>query len=245
MRAVHATSRRRASRSGFVGVLLASLGVHGLAFAAVVYAQSRKPRLRPPTGAIPVELVRLGKPRDARLLPRKRALAPAPSPDAVALRTPEKPPPKARPKRRPKSTDERMSAAARRLLAEAPDARLDDALTKIEAQEGSPDGSAYGTTTDPNRAARGYEAQVGTLLKQRYRIPELIPASQRRFLVAEVVLFIQPSGVISRYEFTKRHPNQLFMQALERLLKTTKLPPPPRAVRRRYRDEGMVVRFVP
>lgn len=244
MRVANATERRRAGRRGFAGVLVASLTVHVVAFAAVVYAQSRKPRLRTPTGAIPVELVRLGKPRDERLLPRKRTPAPAPPPDAVALQTSEKPPRNPPPKRS-KSTDERMSAAARRLLQQAPDPRLDEALDKIEAPEGSADGSVHGTTTDPNRAARGYEARVGALLKQRYRIPELIPASQRSFLVAEVVLFIETNGRISRHEFTKHHPNQLFMQALERLLKTTKLPPPPRAVRRRYRDEGMVVRFVP
>ena len=138
-----------------------------------------------------------------------------------------------------------MSAAARRLLQQASDTRLDDALTKIETQEGSPDGSIHGTTTDPTRAARGYEAQVGALLKQRYRIPDLIPQSQRRFLVAEVLLFIESDGQISRHRFTKPHPNQLFMQALERLLKSTRLPPPPRAIRRRYKSEGMLVRFVP
>lgn len=247
MRAVNDKERRRASRRGFGALLFISVVIHAGAFAAVVYAQGRAPKLQTPSGAIPVELVRLGKERDEQLLPRKVAPPPPPPPDAVALETPDAPPPPPKPKPpppKPKSADEQMSDAARRLLQDAANSRLDEALDKLEA-EGSADGSVHGTTTDPNRAARGYEAQVGALLKQRYRIPDLIPQAQRRFLVAEVLLIIESNGRISRHQFTKSHPNQLFMQALERLLKTTQLPPPPRTLRRLYKKEGMLVRFVP
>lgn len=150
------------------------------------------------------------------------------------------PPPENRSKPRRK-----LSNAARRLLRGAPDGRLDDALKKLEAREGQEKGSPFGTTTDPTRAANEYEADVAGVLKSKYRLPETIPPSQRRFLGAELVLFIDRKGRITRYEFTKRHSNQAFMSALERLLRSVQLPPPPKALARTYASTGLAVRFKP
>ncbi len=223
-------------------MVVLSLLLHGGAFAAISYAQWLKAPRPQIQNAIPVELVKLGKPRDPNLLPRKVRPPPPPPDEGINLDTKnsKKPPPK---RRKPEKTQDKMSDAARRLLEARPDPDLDKALAKIEEDEGAADGSIYGTTTDPNKAAKGYAAKVSALLHQRYSVPELIPKAQRRFLVAEVILYVESSGRISRHEFIKEHPNKLFMNALVRLLKTTTLPPPPKELASQYRREGLAIRF--
>lgn len=240
-----ARDRQQTVNRPFKWVLIGSLLLHFGAAGAVVYAQSRnpKPAVR---SSIPVELVKLGKPRDPKLLPRKVRSAPPPPPDdAVALDTgKDTPKPKKKPRRREKKPE--LSDAARRLLeSSSSEAALDDALAKIEDPEGSPDGFAEGTTTDPSKAARGYEATVAASLKRAYKLPELLK-SQRQFLSARVVVYIAPNGRISRYEVVKKHPNQLFMSVLEGLLTNHQLPPPPNpTLARKYGSEGLDIIFKP
>lgn len=242
---VSARLRKKTVNRGFKWVLMGSFALHFGIFGAVVYAQSLKPK-RQVHNAIPVELVRLGKPRDPKLLPRKvRRAPPPPADDAVALDTGKKPDPsQKKPERRRREKEPTMSDAARRLLESANDDALDDALAKIEEPEGSPDGVPEGTTTDPTKAARGYAAKAGASLKRAYQLPDLLKA-QQQFLSAEILIHVEPNGRISSYEIVKRHSNDLFMSALERLLKSHQLPPPPPELAERFRTDGILLRFKP
>src|SRR6185436_5909207 len=100
-------------------------------------------------------------------------------------------------------------------------------LDKIDDREGDADGDVRGTTTDITAAATGYTRQALAALQSAYTLPETIPASQRQFLNAQVLVFVERDGTIARYEFVERHPNEIFMGALESMLRTVKLPPPP------------------
>lgn len=246
MRVPTTSMRRSSANRGFVIFASLSFFVHAALIVGVVYAQMLKPKTRPMLDSIPVELVRLGKPRDPKLLPRKTAPAVPPPDEGIALDTKNDPKPKAKPEPKKTKPKSEMSDAARRLLDSAADNRLDDALSKIdEVPEGSPDGDAMGTTTDASRAANAYQASISRTLKSGYALPQVIPASQRRFLVAEVILYIERDGTIFRYEFVKEHPNKAFMASVETLLKRTKLPPPPRNLATQYRETGVGVRFKP
>lgn len=247
----------RRQQAGFLPLVVASTVVHVGVFGAAVALANLNPQPRADLTALPVELVSLGKPRDPKLLPRKvrrRASktpeAPAVSPpkaDAVALDGKTKSDKKSRTdqKSRTPKKPRKLSAAAEALLAGGGDPDLDDALAKLEDPEGRPDGSRLGTTTDPAHAANAYEAQVAALLRARYKLPLTIPSSQRRFLAAELVLYIDRNGRVTRHVFTKRHPNAAFMGALENLLRSVQLPPPPRALAAGYAREGLAVRFKP
>src|SRR5687767_11505176 len=68
--------RKKSANRAFLPIVILSLALHAGVIVSVVYAQHRTPRLPPPTDAIPVQLVRLGKPRDPELLPRKVAEPP-------------------------------------------------------------------------------------------------------------------------------------------------------------------------
>lgn len=241
---------RRAAR-GFGWAVGLSLAVHVGGVSAVVYAQSRAPARPKLAEAIPVQLVRLGKPRDPKLLPRKVQPAPPGPKEAPA-------PPSAEPtkgpnvalKREPKAernkdTDRELSDAARKLLQAGSDRRLDEALERLEDPEGSPLGAPEGTTTDPQGAIDPYTQEVQRRLQAQYRVPKTIPAAQRPFLEAEVILYIQRDGSVRRFEFVKRHPNEQFISALESLLRTIAFPPPPADRARELANEGLAIRFRP
>ncbi len=235
-------SRRKTVNVGFKWVMITSLMLHFGIFGAVVYAQNNKPVIKV-INAVPVELVRLGKPRDPDLLPRIQRIAPPPPDDAISLDTGKKPKKRKRDKP-PRQKKPKMSAAARRMLAGANDDALDNALSKIEAPEGTADGVVEGTTSDPARAARGYIALAGASLRRAYSLPDILKA-QQQFLSAEISISISANGKILKYEVVTRHSNELFMSALERLLKSHQLPAPPKELANRFRTEGILVRFKP
>jgi hypothetical protein len=226
-------------------IVVSSLFVHTAAVGAVLYNQHRRPAVVDVRDAIPVQLVALGKKRDPNLLPRKvqEQVAAAPEDKGVALDTKNEP---ADPSKTPskKPPDKKLSNAAERLL-DGRDSRLEAALDKIEDREGDPDGDIHGTTTDNANAAAGYQRAIIKALQTNYRLPETIPSSQRQFLKAQVLLYIEGDGTISKFEFVEGHPNEMFMGALDLLLKSIKLPPPPASEAGSYRDNGVLVIFRP
>lgn len=258
-------SRQRA-RQGFGPLVAGSAALHVALFAAVAIAAGG--RSTPPLDlqALPVELVTLGKPRDPKLLPRKvRPPPPAPEPapappsgesgsaaptkDAVALEIEKKAAEakkkeEARKAEKPSKQKRRLSAGARRLLEGGGRDDIDDVLERFEEPEGAEDGFVDGTTTDPSASANAYEAHVKAALKRNYELPAHLQA-RKQFLEAVVVLYIGPDGKILRHEFVQRHANEQFMAALEKLFATLELPPPPKDNARRYREEGLGIRFKP
>lgn len=235
-------ARVQSANRGFTLLVVGSLVLHAVLFGVAAYAQASRPTLDVTRSAIPVQLVKLGKKRDPNLLPRKVEPVAAPPPEStgVALDTKnnsDKP-------SSGKKTPTKLSDAARRLL-EGSSTQMDKALSKIEDQEGDPEGSIYGTTTDATNAAAGYDRAITEAMQRSYRLPEAIPANQRQFLKARVALFIDSDGSVKRYEFIEKHPNEIFMGALESLLKSIKLPPPPASRAREVRDTGVEILFRP
>jgi outer membrane biosynthesis protein TonB len=239
MAAVSSRARQRDMNRGFVYLVLVSLLLHAAAIGARFWLEYLRPPQRVFFDAVPVQLVKLGKPRDPNLLPRLTSPPPAPPPDdgiSLGGKDPSKRTDPKSPSKEPK-----MSDAARRLLESA----RDDATHHPDEDEGAEDGSIYGTTTDRTNAASGYIAKVSEALHASYKLPATIPESERRFLSAEVVLYIERDGTISKYEFLKSHPNAAFTGALESVLKTLRLPPPPPELAATFREAGLGVRFKP
>jgi len=248
--------RRSALNRGFGWAVGISVVVHAAGIGAVVYAQSRS-RSRPELSkAIPVQLVRLGKPRDPKLLPRKVRPPPPGPKDAPAPPEPKSKPregpnvaldrtPPEKTKRKRRATDPELSDAAKRLLQSGAERELDEAIERIETPEGSPLGAPEGTTSDPQGAVDAYTVEVQRRLQAQYKIPKTIPSAQRPFLEAEVILYINRDGSVRRFEFVKRHPNEQFTSALEALLRTIEFPSPPKERARELATEGLPIRFRP
>lgn len=237
-------SRSQASNRGFTIFVTLSFAIHGTLIGGVVFAQYLKPAPPPVVNSMPVQLVRLGKKRDPKMLPRLVGRRPPPPTEGIALDNGNKPkkPSRKRPTRR---KEPELSAAAKRLLESTNNAAIDRAMNSLDEPEGDPNGDPNGTTTDATNIASGYVAEVIRALKSNYKLPQTIAPSQRRYLSAEVLLYVEANGRISKYDFVKKHSNQAFMGALESMLKTLQLPPPPRQIAKEWANTGVVVRFKP
>jgi TonB family protein len=235
----HGSLARR--RQPYPWAMVISVALHlGLFGACVVANQlSSRPRieLQKPIAA---KLVRLGKPRDERLLPRKETApppspaaqvapvpvppAPAPSPTPAAVEVPGKPTPK----------------AAAPASAKPPDnnAKLDDILKRFKA--GLPPGPASNADPvgqldgdpegDAEEAAEGerYLALVQRRVKDNYQVPATIPEQERLYLHAVVRIFIQKNGQISRHQLIRSSGNGIFDSAVQSgVARASPLPPPP------------------
>jgi len=235
---------RRSNSTAFTVTIILSILVHTSAVAGfALLKKDEKPRIDL-SRAMPVRLVKLGKKREPKLLPRIVRSAPPPKSEGVALETKNsKKESKENAKEKPAPKKE-ISAAARALLESS---AMDAALDKFsdEAPDGDPDGDVDGTTTDKAHAAAGYHRDIVKTLKSHYRVPTVISPSQRRFLKARVVLFIEANGRISKFEFIESHSNKVFMRALDSLLRTVQLPPPPRKQAQVYRRDGVEIIFRP
>jgi colicin import membrane protein/protein TonB len=86
---------------------------------------------------------------------------------------------------------------------------------------------------------------VTRALQETYTLPATISDRERMHLRATVLLFIEPDGRISRYEFESRSGNPSFDGALESAVRGARLPPPPSERRDRYRSQGLAVLYRP
>ncbi len=233
-------------------VVIVSAILHVLAFTAAVIERP------PPTidlnqKPIAAKLVRLGEKKPQHYLPRKEAMAePAPAEIApVAAPAPApKPapaPPAAKmtaPAPRPKPKPAPAAAAGRGDV-------LASVLSKVKREKafsgpvyGDPKGDAQGDASDASEGD-AYLGLVERTLRETYILPATISERDRMYLRATVLLFIDPDGRVTRYEFERRSGNGAFDSALERAIRAARLPPPPTALRDRYRSEGLGVVYRP
>jgi colicin import membrane protein len=109
---------------------------------------------------------------------------------------------------------------------------------------GSPDGDARGDA-DQGEAGDQYLALVTRALQDTYVLPSTISDRERLHLRATVLLFIEPDGKITRWQFVDRSGNGVFDAALEQAVRSARLPPPPPEWRERYRAQGLAVVYRP
>lgn len=236
---------------GIVVSILAHVAMFG---GALVYARYAAPRVvaeRP----IIAKLVRLGKPRDEKLLPRLPNAPPPPTaapPVAVSVPSAAPPAPSATAKSidaKPEPPRERANEAMerQRKLMEALDklgAPTTGPTSKVhEDLPGQADGDRLG---DAEKAAEGdrYLALVDRALHQNFVVPTTISEKERLFLSCVVFIKITPDGRVSQSRLTTPSGNDQFDRAVERGLQTTTLPPPPAAFLARY-GEGLELHFKP
>lgn len=248
--------RKRAGLSLGLG---ASVAAHLLMFGgAWLYAIWSPPRVVAEKPIV-AKLVRLGKPRDEKLLPRlpktptnpppttKSAPVPAPAPaPAPAPKAPPSPTAKAEPVA-PKP-DPAAAAAARQK-------QMMEALAKVAAVEGptsaageeelpgQADGDAMGTAEDAAEGDR-YLALVEQALRANYVLPTTISAKERLYLKCVLFLKIAPSGKIDSFRIAESSGNPHFDRAVEASVARTMLAPPPDSFRKTYRD-GLEIVFKP
>ena len=211
---------------------------------------------------IRVRPVRLGEKRPEHLLPRKNEGAPPAAPVAAPVATAPRPaPPSPAPPPAPTAPAKAKTAAVAPSTAKPTPAvargtaagsttggrdTLAQVISRLESTvpEGSPDGDPLGTESDGDVGDR-YLAAVTRALQETYTLPSTISERERMYLKATVLLFIEPDGRVSRWQFAQRSQNPMFDGALERAIQTARVPPPPPEMAQRYRTQGLAVLYRP
>ena len=181
-------------------------------------------------------LLKKGKPRDKKLLPRKPpAAAPAPPANARPPQAAKKADPKAARKTSSRvDSGQAMASAINDLVKEG---------GKDEEAEGSPDGVDEGTALIAEKGNE-YMTKVYSAVKGQYSVPEIITERERMFLNAIVVITINARGQIKNLSFEKRSGNQVFDSAIEAAIRrSAPFPPPPPELVDKYSSEGIGIDF--
>ena len=181
-------------------------------------------------------LLKKGKPRDKKLLPRKPpAAAPAPPKNARPPKDAKKVDPKAARKTHSRvDYGKDMDSALKGLAKEG---------GKDEEAEGSPDGVDEGTALIAEKGNE-YMTKVYSAVKAQYSVPEIVTERERMFLNATVVITINARGQIKDLTFEKRSGKQVFDSAIEAAIRrSAPFPPPPPELADKYSSEGIGIDF--
>jgi TonB family protein len=203
---------------------------------------------------IKASLVRLGKPRDENLLPRKEELPPppqksegasepvakpAPADTAVAVPVPGMKPADAKTQ---KKSGEEKGVDRRKSLFSA--FSKTSKATKVEELEGALDGDALGDSATGE--GERYFALLTAQIKRHYDVSETIPDQERIRLKAVARLFISKTGEVLRVEITRPSGNALFDNAVRSAAKkASPVSPPPDHLRDQLQKSGLSFEFTP
>lgn len=234
-----------------IGSGIAHVGV--VAFALVWNLINRGPAIDLNQQPIHATLVRRGKPRDEKLLPRKEE-EPPPPPEKIegAPKPPEPvetkpaipvPIPGVKPQQSQARQDGVKSSAAERRKA------LFGAFGKVgkkpttEELEGAADGDENGDSA--TQEGERYDGQVGAQVRRFYDVSQTIPDQERIHLMALVSVRIGRDGHVLRVQLAKSSGNDLFDNAvLSAVKKAQPFPPPPDHLRAAY-EAGVTLQFKP
>ena len=237
--------------------MLFAVALHVLVFGGALVLPKyfdRPPPLRKP---IIAKLIALGKPRDAKLLPRKES-PPPPAPPSRTAPSPVVPLAPPAPASKPSTTAMKAPPAPPKPRAPTRKELMDRALAKVsghaprtESREkpdpdraGQASGSASGTAETAEAGDR-YFTEVHDAILANYVVPSVISERERLFLSATVVAWIKADGSLLKHELQKKSGNHFFDEALEIAIQKTRLPPPPPELARSLRDEGVALNFKP
>ncbi len=255
MSATHTSALSSPSQRGFFAFVGGSVVVHVVALVAwVVVSGHRDPPISPDDAIIKTKLVKLGKKRDEKLLPRKAPPKP-PAPKAPVPQPPKpeaKPepkvaPPKPEPKPEPKAEAPKPTAkgilkdfAESNETKERPD--LSKLIEKV-TDEGDEKGSKIGEEIS-GRLKAEYNDKVLTIIRSNLTAPATIDPAERIRLKTKVVVHIGSDGSVTSASVSSSSGNALFDNAALRAAKTSKFPPPPLQLRPFY-GKGVVVGICP
>jgi TonB family protein len=199
---------------------------------------------------IKASLVRLGKPRDEKLLPRKEAEAPPPKPkvEEIAAPTPPAPPDTAvkiptkdvKPDKKTEKQDGTKDAKKSLFDAFAKGGKQE----KPEELEGEADGDPNGDAA--KQEGERYFGMLKGVVKRNYDVSNTIDEAERRRLRAQVVLLIGPGGELLDVSIAIPSGNEMFDSAIiGAVKKTAPFTAPPEHLRDSLKKDGVAIVFTP
>jgi TonB family protein len=247
---------QRSSRLG--RFLTVSLVGHALILLAVgLYnAFVEGPKVELDQKPIRATLVRLGKPRDEKLLPRKEQPPPPPPKKVEAPPTPTPPAPEpakvavpipgVKPEPAPTPTPQKGETKGedrRNKLFGA-----FDKLSKNAKPEEELDGAEDGDPNGDSATAEGerYFGLLSSQVRRHYNVADTIPDNERLYLKAQVAMRLNRTGEVIDARLAKASGNGLFDSAvLAAVKKASPFSPPPDHLRDTLQKSGIVLEFSP
>lgn len=212
-------------------------------------------RPEPPPQTIRASLVRLGKPRDPKLLPRKEQPPPPPrevKPPPQPSTTPAAPPPPAKvavPVPAVKPTPPPPAPQKGAPKAEDTRKRLFGAFDKLaRPSEEEPEGAEDGDPEGDSATAEGerYFGLLRTQVRRHYDVANTLAESERLYLRAQVAMRLDRSGQVLESRLVKTSGNALFDSAvLAAVSRAAPFSPPPDKLRDMLHKSGVVLEFSP
>lgn len=264
------------SRRSRLGLYLgASVAGHVVVLLVVaLYARfTDGPRVDLSQKPIRATLVRLGKPRDAKLLPRKEQPPPPPpkkveAPPAPPTPAPPKPEPtkvavpmpgvKAEPKpastaKKPEPSKSTSKPTPQKGEANGEDRRKRlfgafDKFSKSSKQDEELEGAEDGDPHGDSATAEGerYFGLLSSQVRRHYDVADTIPEAERLYLKAQVAVRIDRTGEVLEARLAKASGNALFDSAvLAAVKRASPFSPPPDHLRDVLRKSGVVLEFSP
>jgi TonB family protein len=237
--------------SGLGRFVVISVVAHGALVAAMLLFNWAFGTPKVELNQLPIKasLVRLGKPRDEKLLPRKEEVAPSAPKSEEVLRpaAPVEPQAVALPS---KDVAEPAKASAKKDGPKDAKKTLFDAFTKT-AKPGKPEELEGQTDGDPNGDAAQQEGEryfglLNAVVKRNYDVSSTIDEAERRRLRAEVALRIGPGGELLEVDLSKSSGNEQFDSAvLAAVKKAAPFSAPPTHLRDSLKKSGVSFVFTP
>ncbi len=210
--------------------ILATIALHGgVVVGVILYRQALMAASNgpPPESYVVAKLVRLGKPRDPKMLPKKHIPQPATKKEetvdysADADDAPNK-------TQKKEKKDAKLSDKLRNSLEKAD--LLAQAQQEIE-QEGDPNGVPNGTATSA-QAGDPYITKIADLWNRTWSLPAVIPSDEASSLYVLIVIHIDQNGAVQfPIQFDRPSGNTIFDNSITTAWKRIgqiPLPPPDR-----------------
>lgn len=182
-------------------------------------------------------LVRKGKPRDAKLLPRKETPPPPPRHSGEV----PVPIPGLKPAEQPKQAGEKAVEDRRQKLFGAFD-KVSKA--RPEEPEGALDGDPEGDSA--TQEGERYFGLINSQVRRHYDVSDVIPEQERIRLSAQLLLIIGRRGEVIEVKFARGSGNDHFDNAvLSAVKKASPFAPPPEHLRAQLKRDGVILVFKP
>jgi len=236
------------------GFLIGSAIAHGALLGAIVASSYLRltPAIDLNQQPIKASLVRLGKPRDEKLLPQKDPPLPPEEkkPEAPTPEPPKPPEPKgvvaipdvkAIPSEASKKSGEKSAADRRKQLFSAFSKTAGGRTRELDGQlDGDPNGDS--ATAEGER----YWALLTAGVRRNYDVSQTIPEQERLHLKAQVQVLIGRTGELLRVQVIRSSGNELFDNAVvSAVKKAAPFSPPPDHLRDALQRKGVALEFRP
>lgn len=246
-RQVVSMQQRRAQQSRmFTATIVISLFIHLFAFAAWAFFPSpKKPMINLDEASVKARLVKLGKPRDEKLLPR---LPTAPAPTPVEKKAPPTLEPPTKPEK--ESIEPEKKSAADILNQFKSENQKPKDINDIikdrigeDEDEGQADGDKDGTALD-GEVTDSYFARVTARIQKSMEVSSVLTDEERVRLKAVLCLKIDDDGALSDIQVKTSGSSVFDSDVRSAASRASPVPAPPPPARKRAED-GVCFNFCP